>query len=298
LAGRPLPVPEFVDLQEPARMARWLSDHTRAGRKVCLTCYASSAVRICTIAAEMGIPLRDVCFYAFGEPFTDAKREIVEAAGARAVVHYGFTEGGFLGFSCGNPQAADDVHFFRDAYAMIQQPRTVGDADVVVQAFLLTNLLSSAPKILLNMDLGDHGSCCQRHCGCPFEALGLDHHITHIRSHEKLSGEGMTFVKTDILRILEQVLPSRFGGTATDYQLVEQEDEKGILRLHLIVSPAAGAMDETAVRRVFLDELARKGGYAPLGAGIWKRAETLQIKRQLPLATRAGKILPFHLGKS
>jgi hypothetical protein len=298
MAGVPLPVPAFMALQEPERMARWLSDRVREGRRVCLTCYASSAVRICSVAAEQGIAMKNVCFCAFGEPVTEVKRNIIESSGARAVVHYGFTEGGCLGFSCGNPQAADDVHFFRDAYALIQQPRTLGDAEVVVQAFLLTNLLSSAPKIMLNMDLGDHGSFSRRRCGCQFEAYGLDQHIAQIRSYEKLSGEGMTFAKTDILRILEQVLPGRFGGTTADYQLVEEEDGQGILRLYLIVSPKVGVVDETALRQVFLDELASKGGYAPLGVGIWRKAETLQIKRQHPVATRAGKILPFHLIKS
>jgi phenylacetate-coenzyme A ligase PaaK-like adenylate-forming protein len=297
MAGVPLPVPVFLDLQKPEQMAQWLSDHSRKDRKICLTCYASSAVRIATVAAEKGVSLSGVCFYAFGEPVTEMKREIIESAGARVVVHYGFTEGGFLGFSCSNPQAADDVHFFRDAYALIQQSRAIGDSGVVVQAFLLTSLLASAPKIMLNMDLGDHGALSQRRCGCPFEAYGLDQHIAQIRSYEKLSGEGMTFVKTDILRILEEVLPQRFGGRVMDYQLVEQEDEQGILRLHLIVSPEVGAVDETALRRVFLDELAGKGGYAPLGVGIWRRAETLRIKRQAPVATRAGKILPFHLIK-
>jgi hypothetical protein len=151
---------------------------------------------------------------------------------------------------------------------------------------------------MLNMDLGDHGTFFRRRCGCRFEAYGLDQHIAQIRSYEKLSGEGMTFVKTDILRILEQVLPGRFGGTMADYQLVEQEDEHGILRLYLIVSPKVGAVDETALRHVFLDELASKGGYAPLGVDIWRKAETLQIKRQHPMSTEAGKILPFHLIKS
>jgi hypothetical protein len=295
MAGVPLPAPKFLDLQKPDQIALWLFNRVKDGEKICLTCYASSAVRICTVAADKGLSLSGVCFYAFGEPVTEVKQGIIEAAGARVVVHYGFTEGGFLGFSCGNPQATDDVHLFADAYALIQQPRAIGDSGVVVQAFLLTNLLASAPKIMLNMEVGDHGNFLQRRCGCPLETYGLDQHITYIRSYEKLSGEGMTFVKTDILGILEQVLPKRFGGTMMDYQLVEQEDEHGILRLYMMVSPTIGSVDESELRRTFLDELASKGGYAPLGVDVWQRAETLQIKRQAPIATKAGKILPFHL---
>lgn len=297
MAGVPLPSPVFLELQRPDKMAQWLFKRVEEGKGICLTCYASSAVRICTAATEMGLSLNGICFYAFGEPVTDVKRAIIEAAGARVVVHYGFTEGGFLGFSCGNSQVADDVHFFRDAYALIQQPRAVGDSGIVVQAFLLTNLLTSTPKIMLNMDLGDHGVFSQRRCGCHFETYGLTQHITHIRSYEKLSSEGMTFVRTDILKILEEILPKRFGGTMMDYQLVEEEDKQGILRLYMMVDPAIGPVDASALRQAFLDELAKKGGYAPLGVDIWWRAKTLEIKRQAPIATKAGKILPFHLIK-
>jgi hypothetical protein len=37
---------------------------------------------------------------------------------------------------------------------------------------------------------------------------------------------------------------------------------------------------------------------ALLGAAIWQRAGTLQIRRQWPVATKAGKILPLHLIKA
>lgn len=296
-AGRPLPVPRYVDLQEPERIAHWLADQVRAGQPVCLTCYASSAVRISRAAADRGVSLAGVCFWMFGEPVTEAKCAVIAASGARVVVHYGFTEGGFVGFSCAHADGADDMHLFRDAYALVQRPRAVGTTGATVPAFLLTGLLPTAPKILLNLEPGDHGMFGSRRCGCPLEAQGLTEHIGRIRSYEKLSGEGMTFVKSDLLSVLEQELPRRFGGTLTDYQLVEQEDAAGILRLHLLVNPGVGPVDEAAVRQTFLDELARHGGYAPLGADFWRRAETVQVKRQAPVATRAGKILPFQLLK-
>jgi hypothetical protein len=33
----------------------------------------------------------------------------------------------------------------------------------------------------------------------------------------------MSFLDSDAIRALEQVLPARFGGAPTDYQLVDQE---------------------------------------------------------------------------
>jgi hypothetical protein len=59
-----------------------------------------------------------------------------------------------------------------------------------------------------------------------------------------------------------------------------------------------GPVDEAALRQTFLDELGRDGGYAPLAAGIWRRAGTVVVRREMPIATKAGKILPFHLVKA
>ena len=72
---------------------------------------------------------------------------------------------------------------------------------------------------------------------CPLERYGYTEHISRIRSYSKLTGEGVTLVGSEMLRILEEVLPSRFGGSPLDYQLLEEEDEQGFTRLHLLVSP-------------------------------------------------------------
>ena len=48
-----------------------------------------------------------------------------------------------------------------------------------------------------------------------------------IRSHEKLTAGGMTLLDTDVIRLLDEVLPARFGGAPTDYQLVEHESDDG-----------------------------------------------------------------------
>jgi hypothetical protein len=294
LSGSRLPVPGFIDLRSPERMAAWLHRRVEETGPVCLTCYGSSAVRISVAAGEAGLPLDDVCFVAFGEPITETKRRAIESSGARAVVHYGFTEGGMVGYSCATPRVSDDVHLFSDSYGLVQRSRAVGDS--VVGSFALTSLLSSTPKILLNTELGDHGVVENRACGCGFDHLGLSRHLSHIRSFEKMSGEGMTFARTELLHVIEDVLPSRFGGKPGDYQVIEEEDQEGVLRMALRVNPGIGPIDEGAMARTFLEELARPGGYAPIGTGIWRQAGTLQIRREPPLATRAGKVLPFQSG--
>lgn len=56
------------------------------------------------------------------------------------------------------------------------------------------------------------------------ERLGWTLHLHGIRSVEKLTAAGMTFLDSDVIRVLEEVLPGRFGGGPTHYQLVEEED--------------------------------------------------------------------------
>jgi len=298
LTSSPMPTPTFLDLQEPGRIAAWLATRLKEGKAVCVTTYASSAVRICAAAKEMGLNLNGVWFITLGEPYTDAKKQTVEAVGARALVRYAFTEAGIIGYLCGESHASDDLHFHSDCYGLIQRSRTVGDSGPSVEAFLFTSLLPSAPKILLNVESGDYGVMERRRCGCRLGAVGLTTHLAKIRSFEKLSGEGMTFVQTDLLRVLEEVLPARFGGTSADYQALEEEGDHGILRLLLIVSPRVGPVDEDRVRETFLEELGRDARIGQAYAEIWRRAGTVHVKRQWPVPTKAGKILPFHLIKA
>jgi hypothetical protein len=293
--GHSLPTPVFLDLQDPERMARWLAAHTRDLRPVCLSTYASSAVRVCAAAKQAGIDLHGVAFIVIGEPFTEARRKVVEDAGARAIVGYGFNEAGTVGFGCTEPRASDDVHVFSNIYGLIQQSRSVADDGVSVDALLVTSLLTSGPKVLLNVESGDYGVVERRSCGCLLGQLGLTTHLSHIRSFEKLTTEGMTFVNTDLLRILEDVLPARFGGSSADYQLVEEAHDGALSRLVLIVSPKVGAVDEATVRQAFLDELSRDGWAERLMAGVWAKAGSVLVRRQQPIATKAGKILPFHV---
>jgi len=89
------------------------------------------------------------------------------------------------------------------------------------KALLVTSIyLPMAKLILLNVSLGDQAEIERRNCGCPVEKLGWSTHLHSIRSFEKLTAGGMTFVDADLIRTLEEILPARFGGGPTDYQLV------------------------------------------------------------------------------
>jgi hypothetical protein len=295
LQGCQLPRPVFHDLADPAGIVSWLHRSAKDGKSVCVTTYASSAVRVCVAAADQRLSLERVCFITIGEPYTEAKKRLLDAVGARALVRYAFTEGGVVGYGCADPRAPDDLHLLTNALALVRRSREVGHSDVQVDAFLMTSLLPDAPKVLLNVESGDYGVVDRRDCACPLGAVGLTTHLAWIRSFEKLSSEGMTFVRSDLLRVLEEVLPERLGGTSADYQLIEEENRAGISQVSLIVSPAIGRIDEEAARETFLRELERDGGIERVKT--WRRASTVRIKRQWPIATKAGKILAFHLAR-
>jgi hypothetical protein len=254
-------------------------------------------VRIALAAQEAGWNLDGAAFIGTGEPATSAKVAHIRRTGAQWIPAYAFTEAGLGGFGC--PQATDpsDVHFFKDLLALIQHPRQAPGTSVAVDAFYFTTLQPTAPKILLNVEIDDYGIVETRPCGCGLGALGLTDHLRQIYSFGKLTGEGVTLVGSDVVRILEEVLPARFGGSPLDYQLVEEEDERGFTRLYLYVSPEITLSSEGAAVEAVLGALQR-GDVASAATGtIWGEAGSVQVKRQAPLWTARGKHLPFRTAR-
>jgi hypothetical protein len=213
-----------------------------------------------------------------------------------AVPRYFTTEIDIIGCGCPGAAAADDVHFFHDSLALIEHQRKVEHTDTYVNAFHFTNLSLSAPKIMLNVESDDYGVMETHSCGCLFEQLGFVRHLHHIRSFAKLTGSGMTIIGSDFVHILEKVLPQKYGGGATDYQLLEEEDNNGQTRLNLIVSPSVGAINDSEVIKTVLSELHRSVRSGKLAAGFWSQINTLQVKRIYPMSS-SGKVMTLHLTK-
>lgn len=297
LHGVPIPRPETVRLEDAAVIARWAADATRRAGGAYLSTSASLALRVAVAAKEEGIDLTGLRVTGGGEPPTDAKVNTIRSSGARTVPSYYFAEVGPVGHGCGNPAGHNDHHFLKDHLAVIQGPRTVPGTEITVDAFTFTTLLATAPKILLNVEIDDYGVLEKRSCGCPWEELGFDLHVRDIRSYRKLTGEGMTLVGSDMERILGERLPARFGGSALDYQLMEEEDERGFTKMSILVSPRIEIESEEEVVREVLRGL-RRGGHTAEGArSIWSQAGSLRVRRMEPIWTARGKLLPLHLVK-
>jgi hypothetical protein len=293
LFGAPVPRPTPTPLDHAVDVAEWIAGVlVRHGR--CLV-YAqvSKGVRVAIAASEAGIDLTGTTFVLGAEPLTPAKAAAIRSTNAVCVPVYAFSEHGHLALGCAAPLAEDEVHLFEDSLALIQCPRRVPGQDLVVESFHWTSLVPTAPKVLLNVESDDYGVVERRQCGCGLERSGFTTHIRNIRSFRKLTGEGITLIGSDAIRVLEEVLPARFGGTPLDYQIVEQEDEDGLTRVYLYVDPSIALSDEAAVIAAFAEGVSHAGV-----RHIWGAAGTLRIKRAKPLLTGHGKLFPLQLRRN
>ena len=147
---------------------------------------------------------------------------------------------------------------------------------------------------MLNVDTGDYGVLTKRRCGCLLGEIGWDTHLHTIRNHEKLTAGGMHFLGGEILTLVEEVLPSRHGGNATDYQL-EEEEEGASTRVRIVVAPGVGAVDEGSVERTVLEFLGSSNAGGRMMARHWREGGVLKVVRREPYHTPTGKTPPLRV---
>ncbi len=291
--GVELPKPEFVYLQNMLKIAQWISETLKEYSGCILHTYASSALRVCRAAKQNGIDITGATFITAGEPLTPAKYSEIKSVGGIAIPRFGFVEGGInVGSGCARPSACDDIHLHKDSFALIQYERKLYFTEKPVDAFLFTSLSPFAPKLLLNVETDDFGILEKKNCNCKLGRLGFDEHFYNIKSFGKLTGERVTFVHTEIVKTLEEVIPEKFGGSLVDYQILEEEDKNGFTKLYLLVSPRVGKIDEEELKKTIYRQL---GGTRAFHVNIWAQANTVQIRREDPIPTKRGKTFPFYI---
>jgi hypothetical protein len=294
-AGANVSWPQYVPFEEAVTLARWARDQVQRHGACTIHSSVSRILRIAIAAKADGIDLTGTVLRGGGEPPTPAKISQIVACGATFRSSYAFSEVGTVGSSCLNADGPNDQHFMEDHLAMIQASRPVPGFSIEVPAFCYTSLLTSAPKLLLNVESDDYGTVDRRPCGCTWEQLGFHTHLRDIRSFRKLTGEGVTLVGSDMERILDELLPARFGGSALDYQFAEEEDERGFTRLTLRVAPHLALPAESEVVEFVLRALSDAGGGSAVAQSLWRQAGTLRIRREQPAMTVRGKMLPLDL---
>jgi hypothetical protein len=297
LAGVPLPWPEYVPFDAPGPILDWMTGTLRTGAVPYLVAYTSSIVRLCQAAWDAGIDLTGAGALAAGEPLTAARLATIRRAGVAVAPIYAGIDTGVLGKGCLSPDAPDEIHLFHDLLAVIRPTLNDGSGGLPSRALLVSSLRATAPLTLLNVSLGDEGTITERRCGCPLERLGWATHLHTIRSFEKLTAGGVTFLDSDLIRTIEEVLPARFGGTAADYQLVESEAAGGPPSLRLLVHPGVGPVDSPTVVEAFLSAIGGGSGAERVMGMLWRDARLLTVERRPPLTTPSGKILHLHVDR-
>jgi hypothetical protein len=290
LLGVRCPSPEPLPLDQAVVLARWAADAIQRAGGCQIVASVSLGMRVCLAAREAGIDLTGTHFFGGGEPMTAAKQAAFASVGARHVTFYTSVDAGPIGLPCANPIESNDQHLLEDNLALIQHRREVAGSGVEVDAFLFTSLRDRSSKILLNAESDDYGIVEERACGCPFEALGYGRHVRRIRSFGKLTGEGVTLVGSEMIRILEEVLPQRFGATPQDFQLVEDHDERGFTRLTLVVDPSVRVDRDEQLISALLEAIGDSSVAGGLTQSYWKQAGTFRVRREAPAWTARGKL--------
>jgi hypothetical protein len=293
LLGARAPQPTYLPENDFSPVAAHIARRRSGGARCVLSGFVSPVTRVAAAALEKGLDISGAVAQVGGEALTDHKRAVIEQAGAEVYPNYWINEVGPIGHACRRMRTGNSVHVFSDSVAVIGHRRAAPLSDVPVDSLLFTTLLPYSPWLFINAEMDDSGIMEPARCDCLFSRLGLTSSIHNIFSFGKLTGQGMTLIGTDLVRIIEETLPARFGGRPGDYQLIEQ-DSASQTQLILVVSPRVGLVATEGVRECFLTEVRRYYGGA-LASRTWRHAQAIQVRIQEPFSTSTGKVLSLHL---
>lgn len=292
--GKRIPLPAYTPLENAVRVAHWLAQKKAEGAPAVLDVVTSVGVRVARAALDNGLDISGSVFRVGSEPFTEGRAAVCRQAGVTVFPHYAMSETGMIGLACAAPEEIDEVHLLKHRVAAIQRSHHVAGSDRVVGALHYTTLLPSSSRVLINMESGDYGVLRTSTCGCALCSVGMDTTLHTIRSYEKLTSAGVTFIGADLYALVETVLPSQFGGGPSDYQLIEEEVD-GLPRVSIVISPRVGAVDEPPVIDSIVRFLsARNAGHRMMAQSL-KHGASLRVLRREPYVTSAGKIQPLHI---
>ena len=289
-AGLSVPRPEFADLSHADRVLDWMRSVHETGHTSAVRTFASSAVRLAERARQRGLDLPGVIIFTGGEPLTETRRRFIELVGWCVVPRYAAAEAGLLGAGCANRTASDDMHLYTDRVAVIPGSPCNRDGDNV--PLLVSTLSLHTGKVLLNTDLGDLARLTIRSCDCLFGEFGLKQRVAEVRSDQRFSVEGMT-VRIAALDSLLARLVEEYGGSPDSHQFWRQ-DQGGLERLIVALSPSLGPLDEGRFLNVLYDRMLAGGPGLDLAARLWKQAGTIHIVREHPRQSPGAKLTPVN----
>jgi hypothetical protein len=276
--------PHLVGNDQIEEILDWILTQKKKHGRCGFQSYATRVVRLAQAAVESGHSLHGVHFVVGGEPLTTAKKQTIIRSGADVCLRYMASEIGTIGVQCGTPAATDDQHLAADLVASISDGPKGENGKL-----FFTTLSEHAPLVLLNADLGDRGVLEKRECGCRFGELGLNTHISKIRSSAQVTCAGMALPIFLLNKISEEVLVAKYGGTTVDYQWVEEENENVRTKLFLHIDPSVGPLNEASVLADIASAIGKYGPGARIMAELWHQEQTIAIKRCKPICSGFGK---------
>ncbi len=254
--GAQAPYPTYLGQNDFLPVAEYLVRRHREGAGTVVSGYVSSLARVAADAADHGLDLSGCRAVLVGEALTDAKRATMESAGMEPYATYGVSEFGSIGYPCRSMHSRNCVHVSREAVALAMRPH---DLAAGVDSICLTSLLPFAPRVAINVEIGDTGVIEPCTCDCIMRKLGLDLQIRDIAAIAKVTAQGMTIAAGDLVKVLEETLPARFGGRPGDYQLIETEG-RSQTEMVLRIRPGVAVAPPAEVLQVFLAETGRLYG--------------------------------------
>jgi len=97
LCGEKVPFPVYMPPDDFSAVAAWIAGRRREGVACAVAGHASPTVRVAAAAMEKDLDIRGTLFQVGGETLTDAKRRVIENAGAEVFPRYVTTEIGMIG---------------------------------------------------------------------------------------------------------------------------------------------------------------------------------------------------------
>ncbi len=290
--GVPLWLPQILPHNDFSPVAEYIAERKRAGAALVVNGTASKLVRIAAAAMDLGLDISGTLFISGGEALTEAKRAVIEKAGIEVHARYVTSELGIVGVGCRQMQG-NCVHLAMDSMAAITRRRVAPLSDVEVDSLMFTTLLPFAATIGVNLEMDDAGELGPASCDCPLKHLGMTQQIDDIFSYGKLTGYGTSLMGGEILTLLEERLPAKFGGVPSDYQLVEREGTSQT-ELELRIHPRLKIASAEEVRVYFLEEIRGLWG-GSLTRRFWTRSESVRAVVAEPYMVGRGKVHALHL---
>jgi hypothetical protein len=295
-SGATLPSPEYLRAGDFETATKWIARAKEAGSPSMISAFVSPAVRMAIVAKEQGWDISDSLFICGGEALTAAKSKALSDVGVGISPRYWVSEIGPIGIGCHRTVNQNRMHLLDNVVALISRRRPAPFSHAMVDAALFTSVSPDCATVLINAEMGDSASIRKTDCDCAFGRAGLQWEISDVTSYSKLTGQGMTLMGNDVVALLEEHLPAKFGGAPADYQLVEWQGGSQT-ELELRVSPRVGMRDSGAVKREFVQRLRSVYG-GSLATRVWEHSDGLRVVEKEPFSTATGKVPPLHLASN